>query len=69
MAWVIEDWIIHNIRKGSNDITVDWTQENSADTMQKKTGSFAHTLDGDKTWAVNKTDIETKITANDGART
>lgn len=68
MAWVIEDWIISNVRKSSNLVTVEWVQKNDGDATQKKRGSFTHTIDADKTDAVNRSDIDTKVLADEGVR-
>jgi len=69
MAWVIEDYIYLNFRKSSRSVEVHWTCNNSADTTEKKSGQFTFTLDNAGIIASGeKTEIETKITNEDGIR-
>ncbi len=67
MAWVIEKWShAQVIESNPNLVNVAWTCEEDTIPGAKKSGAFEHTLDDAKSWADNKTDIETKILNEEG---
>lgn len=67
MAWVLDDYgYKRNKGEPVDQIEVDWKQKDDANPGFFKEGAFKHTLDGGKTWDLNKADIVTKIMADEG---